>query len=1540
MRQSSSSPWSEYKFRPSERADNHSIRDKSCQAIVLDAGHIAVETNLANQEQLRDLQAKRGRAFSDEDYRQLEGLLYDRYSVKLEAAQLLMGGTVDASLKALEDPHGGETDLHLLERINMSFHVQKAITELPTLTKFKIAGDLPELQINFSDRRYKTLMRFIDVSVPNFGGEKPISSVDIARNADKHPALQRPAAVEEYTLDDNHSIASRRSSAERDSRSSLDEGRDKFYEANDDTTDQQRAALQQVSFEFSFSVGKLQASLFKSVSATEERALANASLSGFGLEFRSRQYDMAVDLYLRTVLLGMAGTDYKDRPLLSSAKDEQNDADHKLVQVRYMRVQKDSPEFMTVHEGVDQSVDVDLSTFKITFAPEPILSLYDFIMTTFTSRDEQAAQHGGPAGGDKTVASAQSEHGDQPEDMQSSDKMRIRVKLTSAQASLENNDDRFALLQLPSADVAIMLRAGAMRVSARLGNISLEDLTESDVAVPEFKKLLTIQGEELADFSYETFDPADKETFPGYNSSVHLRAGSLKFTFVERSIQNLYTWALKFARMKAIYDAASQAAVQRASEVTKLHYDIEVKTPIIVLPQNDSTSPDVLVLRLGEIVAKNEYLDDGTESSTIDASLQGINVASELTVNDQKIVMQIVDNVGITARIRQSSNEKARADPHHADMDIKSEMSDVRFALTQRQYVLVMSVLESLPRALSALDEEVSFDPESLPMTPVRTYPSTPIGSQSTLATPTAEQPTMNLEPELVPIKSDGGDSVWTSLILTFVVNSISFEIFTVEAIRDDDLKRSSIARFALVQTHVGLKQFSNGGMEADFSLKTLEFSNTRRGNSVFRDIIPPAEHDGNQIMVQYTKSGGSDPAALAIVTVDSPRFTLAVDPLAALLEFAVSPFKNSAEPDASTTQDRDDGEPAQQTPQGGQGGLAFRVEIVQSTVIVVADDTNPKTQAIQLSIKEVLLSRQGIVALKVSELGMSFGRMDRPADRVRFLDEVNVALSLDTRQKGQQSMTSFEIEIPDPVIFRASYTDIMLISDIVSKATQAATKAMSGSEEGQESPGQPKDRRRSSLGIEGPAVGAATSIVPTAASSTALTPLKPAARRKSVSNRRRTSLDRSQVIVSKEELRARINGFQFVLVGDLQEMPFVHLSTPEFQVIINDWSGDLKMATSITPQIRYFNLTNSHFEPLMDPWKFDLRVDRSSVNPGTSPLNVRLTAAERLEVNLSSAFIELAITTATVWSKEGEKVKEGRRDVSPFEIRNRTGKSLLVWSESRDLNKQIKGVKQLDDGADVPWRFENRKQQRDNVSAVRHNALGVQIQDTPWEPLRAISVDREGEHIQILRPRLEKVSHQLVCEIKIENNVKIITLRSTLNVANETSLPVEMIVVDQHGKAAGGAMRIDPGEALPLPLEAAYDKRFRLRPLRGFGFDYSWSSALHWRQLVSRPIRPISCKHITPREPAFYFQAQANYDEKDPGARAYPRMRLVLRAPVELENLLPYDIKFRIHDKATGLSSSNFLVKGGSSPIHTVELGHLLLLSVAPEDTSQLFPP
>lgn len=749
-----------------------------------------------------------------------------------------MGDDIDACLAALNHTgHVEGADLHIVERINMTFTVQNAIVNAPTLTKFKISGELPELQVNFSDRKYQSLMKFIDVAVPQFDDDADDAKAEQKIVAQVSPAFQR-REIQEYNLDDRHdtrSVISHHDGSHRSQDgSSIDGGhRDQFFEANDDTTENQKRELQQVNFEFMFSVGKLQASLFRSTSASTEKPLASASLEGFGLTFLQRKYERSVDLFLKNVTLAMLENGKAQRPLLSSGEVTTGDPDDvKLVRVKYLKVEKEAPDFMTKHEGIDTSIDTELSTFSITLAPEPILSLYDFIMTTFVSHDEPET----PLSEDGSV-STQSQQADP------TDKMRIRVKLTSAQVSLENNDLRFALLSLPSADVGLLLRGGTMRVAARLGNISLLDTTDAQVAQPAFKKLLTIEGEELADFSYETFNPND-DTFPGYNSLIHLRAGSLKVTFIEETVHNLMVWLYKFGRMKAVYDQASQAAMQSAAEVTRMRYDVVVKTPILVLPSDGQHSKDIIILRLGEIVAKNNYLGDKHDTSTIEASLTGVNVLSEIHADGQAVNMQLVDDVGITANIKQASPGEHRADPHQADTEITTEMSDVKLSLTERQYVLVMNVLDAIPRALGSLEDD---EDESFPTTPMsESAPPTPIPEETGTLSEAQPDDQIALVPELA-ISSKATD-VWTSLDFVFSVKSIGMELYGREALTDADLKKNSIARFALIGSHLAFKTLSDGAMEAEFTLQTLAFESTRVGHSVYRDIVPQLAHDGNQM--------------------------------------------------------------------------------------------------------------------------------------------------------------------------------------------------------------------------------------------------------------------------------------------------------------------------------------------------------------------------------------------------------------------------------------------------------------------------------------------------------------------------------------------------------------------------------------------------------------------------------------------------------------------------------------------------------------------
>lgn len=68
--------------------------------------------------------------------------------------------------------------------------------------------------------------------------------------------------------------------------------------------------------------------------------------------------------------------------------------------------------------------------------------------------------------------------------------------------------------------------------------------------------------------------------------------------------------------------------------------------------------------------------------------------------------------------------------------------------------------------------------------------------------------------------------------------------------------------------------------------------------------------------------------------------------------------------------------------------------------------------------------------------------------------------------------------------------------------------------------------------------------------------------------------------------------------------------------------------------------------------------------------------------------------------------------------------------------------------------------------------------------------------------------------------------------------------------------------------------------------------------------------------------------------SRRYPKIDLSLRAPIELENLLPYNLQYRIYDKDTDQNWRSYLRKGGVMPVHSVELGHLVLLNVEIQET------
>ena len=65
---------------------------------------------------------------------------------------------------------------------------------------------------------------------------------------------------------------------------------------------------------------------------------------------------------------------------------------------------------------------------------------------------------------------------------------------------LMNENMRLGTLSMSTADVTVLLRANTMRIAARLGSLDLNDDSNLETVSPDFKQIMSIEGNNFAEF--------------------------------------------------------------------------------------------------------------------------------------------------------------------------------------------------------------------------------------------------------------------------------------------------------------------------------------------------------------------------------------------------------------------------------------------------------------------------------------------------------------------------------------------------------------------------------------------------------------------------------------------------------------------------------------------------------------------------------------------------------------------------------------------------------------------------------------------------------------------------------------------------------------------------------------------------------------------------------------------------------------------------------------------------------------------------------
>lgn len=1504
-----------------------SITQESSLCLILDAGHISVNSELVDRETMRDLQAKQKRQYDEGDYKELEHLLYDRFLLKLDSTQVLIGPGIDATKSQLDS---GDTsmNLHIIDRINVDFVIELCIVPKVTeLTRTRISGHLPELHASISDAKYKSLMKLIDIAIPRFDEDEQSDASKQKKKEEKSLSGNRARSSSLQASNRQLPVVDEDSDAESKEEKKPSKGLDR------------PSNIHRRDFELKFTVGRLRGSMFRSDAhdSQRDRLLIELVAEGFELDFYMRPYDMVAEVILKSLSVDdHIEQNVPEFKRIISSKGFNADEDKDLFQLKFVRVKPESPEFESTYEGVAMNLDMSLSTINLVVTRRTLLTLLDFVLLTFTNPEQ-------PSNQDTQKDRAIQSDAEVAQKRQQAGKIRIKADLKSVALILNNDGVRLATLSLNTADVGVFLVGRAMLIQSRIGSLTLVD--DMNTGAPEdsdIRRLLTIEGENFADFKYETFDPESAD-YPGYDSEVFLRSGSIKINFLEDPYRKIINFLVKFGKMQAIFNAARQAAANQANQMqqnaSRMRFDVVVKTPIVVFPRamvKENRPQDTITAHLGEIYAKNTFvpLDDEKEDSpavnVISSGIRNIRLTSKFNFDDGAVEeLEMIQKVNLDFSICYLEHQPDNPRP---DMEIEGTMSPINLRISQNQFKFLMELSKTVPAAFAT-------DVEQQELEAMEALPSSVKKEETSKALQNVKSS------EDTGKQSEPSSETWVRLDMVFKVDSVGLELILG---KDDEpigsLEDSSLSKFALNDTRVQLRMLNDGSLESELLIHSLSIRDNRNNDSnKFRKIMSLINNDvQQQFMASLSMSPGPDKHVIAMLTIDSPRIILALDYLFALQSFANSAFATEQpvveedgeeSPDESTPRssvgdsaynDRSaivssNGNSNPPAP-AGQTTVSFRVNLVDAQVIMLANPAINHTEAIVLGTKQVLFSHQNVSTLQITKVGMFLCRMDKfETSRLRILDDFTLELSMDSRaQERGSSLTSIDVHL-EPLVLRLSLRDILMATQIVNKASEMTAKPSQEVEGNQtkkilDSKGG-RPRRRS--------VGKSAS--------TATTRTRREGSEPGYSSSDRRIVPQRSAILKREELKAQIDGVRVILIGDLHDLPLLDWSVKKFSIDIRDWSSALNADTSFDTFVNIYNFSKSAWEPLFEPWQLGFHMARE-VEPEVLSLDVY--SHKTMELTITSATIALASKSFQMLNTDEDVLSKPRGADAPYRIRNYTGFDLRVWA---DVSADEDGpAAKLVDGEEYPWRFEDSTAVRETLAPEGHAGLvGVKLEGSGFESVGRIPVVREGEILYSLKPKKDNILHRLLVEVKLgADNVKYITFRSPLLIENNTQIPVELGIYNPNDGHLLKIEKILPGDARPAPVGAAYMHSVVVRPDQGFGYDWS-NEQLYWKDLLKRPTRTIKCLSENGQQsPPFYFQMHAAFDSKDSLTSAYPYMRVRIFAPIEIQNLLPYDFKYRIYDKDTKKDWTNFLRKGGVSPVHVVELSHLLLLSIDLQDT------
>lgn len=490
---------------------------------------------------------------------------YDTFNLNIENVQILFTQPGDNWVSVLLESN--HTDMHVLEPTRLEF-VAKAclLSDDPRLPKTKCSGRLPYFGLRLSQNRFFDLVELL-LSIPRPGGDEP------------QPAalLRKGSSLYQSTS----SLASRLLESEKA------RIKKKGPEKKPDEVSDSGEVLQFTNMLMDFVVDEISITLLKAV---RKSSTSNASSPGeqfttpvedmnsivdvprkeqnnqlivmkiqkIELFMKQRTYDSKINLNLGGIALQQFYAVNQEQTdvikIICTPKFEANSKDY-LLKVEYLNTSRDSPEFTTRVQSVEQNISVEFSMFVLCLHQEGILDILRLLdeiqsklnaITASKGPQDRVGSAGSPISESKppalTMIAEEDEEGQvhaevrkkQNSAVVDSIQMKIVLKMEQVSLMLDSVRRGVALIQIANLNTSVIKKVTYTEIAVNLKDIIVKDLN----TVSKYPQILSVIDDAI-DCKVVLYNLDETSAYNSDDMKIDLKMGGLRLVFVNWFIQSV-----------------------------------------------------------------------------------------------------------------------------------------------------------------------------------------------------------------------------------------------------------------------------------------------------------------------------------------------------------------------------------------------------------------------------------------------------------------------------------------------------------------------------------------------------------------------------------------------------------------------------------------------------------------------------------------------------------------------------------------------------------------------------------------------------------------------------------------------------------------------------------------------------------------------------------------------------------------------------------------------------------------------------------------